>query len=422
MSIPTGESYARELDAADPLAPMRERFVIDDPELIYLDGNSLGRLPRASAALAEQVVREQWGSRLIRGWNEGWFDAPERVGAKIARLVGAEPDELIVADSTSVNLFKLVVAALRARPGRTQIITDDLNFPSDIYILQGLVELLGGQHALEIARSPDAIHGPAEQIMAQLGEQTALLTLSHTVFKSGYVYNMAALNAAAHAAGALTLWDLSHSVGAVPVELRASGADLAIGCCYKYLNGGPGAPAFLYVRRELQEQLRNPIAGWMGQRGLFDFTLDYQPAPGLRRFLSGTPPVVALSLIEPGVDLLLEAGMHALRAKSARQTEYLVGLFDALLAPAGYTLNSPRELAWRGSHVSLGHAEGLGIDLALIDDMRVLPDFRAPDNIRLGIAPLYTSYLDLHTAVARMRQIVDEKLYERYAGRAPTVT
>ena len=279
MSIPTGESYARELDAADPLAPMRERFVIDDPELIYLDGNSLGRLPRASAALAEQVVREQWGGRLIRGWNEGWFDAPERVGAKIARLVGAEPDELIVADSTSVNLFKLVVAALRARPGRTQIITDDLNFPSDIYILQGLVELLGGQHALEIARSPDAIHGPAEQIMAQLGEQTALLTLSHTVFKSGYVYNMAALNAAAHAAGALTLWDLSHSVGAVPVELRASGADLAIGCCYKYLNGGPGAPAFLYVRRELQEQLRNPIAGWMGQRGLFDFTLDYQPAP-----------------------------------------------------------------------------------------------------------------------------------------------
>lgn len=422
MSIPTGESYARELDATDPLAPMRERFVIDDPELIYLDGNSLGRLPRASAALAEQVVREQWGGRLIRGWNEGWFDAPERVGAKIARLVGAEPDELIVADSTSVNLFKLAAAALRARPGRAQIITDDLNFPSDIYILQGLIDLLGGRHALEIARSPDAIHGPAEQIVAQLGERTALLTLSHTVFKSGYVYDMAALNAAAHAAGALTLWDLSHSVGAVPVELRASGADLAIGCCYKYLNGGPGAPAFLYVRRELQEQLRNPIAGWMGQRGLFDFTLDYQPAPGLRRFLSGTPPVVALALIEPGVDLLLEAGMPALRAKSARQTEYLVGLFDALLAPAGYTLNSPRELAWRGSHVSLGHAEGLGIDLALINDMRVLPDFRAPDNIRLGIAPLYTSFLDIHAAAVRMRQIVDEKLYERYAGRAPTVT
>lgn len=422
MSIPTGESYARELDATDPLAPLRERFVIDDPELIYLDGNSLGRLPRASAALAEQVVREQWGGRLIRGWNEGWFDAPERVGAKIARLVGAEPDELIVADSTSVNLFKLAAAALRARPGRAQIITDDLNFPSDIYILQGLIDLLGGRHALEIARSPDAIHGPAEQIVAQLGERTALLTLSHTVFKSGYVYDMAALNAAAHAAGALTLWDLSHSVGAVPVELRASGADLAIGCCYKYLNGGPGAPAFLYVRRELQEQLRNPIAGWMGQRGLFDFTLDYQPAPGLRRFLSGTPPVVALALIEPGVDLLLEAGMPALRAKSARQTEYLVGLFDALLAPAGYTLNSPRELAWRGSHVSLGHAEGLGIDLALINDMRVLPDFRAPDNIRLGIAPLYTSFLDIHAAAVRMRQIVDEKLYERYAGRAPTVT
>lgn len=422
MPIRTDAAYAHELDARDPLAHFRDQFVIDDPDLIYLDGNSLGRLPRAAAARADALVRDEWGARLIRAWNEGWFSAPERVGAKIARLIGAQPDEVIVADSTSVNLFKLAVAALRARPGRTRVITDDLNFPSDIYILQGAIDLLGGGHTLTIVPSPDAIHGPAEQIAAQLGEQAALLTLSHTVFKSGYVYDMAEVTRAAHDAGALVLWDLSHSVGSVPVGLNAAGADLAIGCCYKYLNGGPGAPAFLYIRRDLQEQLVNPIAGWMGQRGLFDFGLQYQPAPGLRRFLSGTPAVLSLALIEPGVDLLLEAGIEALRAKSRQQTSYLIELWEALLAPVGYTLNSPRSADWRGSHVSLGHQQGLGIDLALINDMHVLPDFRTPDNIRLGIAPLYTTYAEIHSAAVRMREIVDTRLYEKYAGSAPVVT
>ena len=422
MTFRTDEAYARELDASDPLARFRDAFVFDDPELIYLDGNSLGRLPRAAAKRATQLVQHEWGERLIRGWNEGWFDSPERVGAKIARLIGAQPDEVIVADSTSVNLFKLAVAALRARPGRTRILTDDLNFPSDLYILQGAADLLGAGHALEVVRSADGIHGPVDQLRAQLQEGTALLTLSHTVFKSGYVYDMAALNAAAHASGALTLWDLSHSVGSVPVDLHRDGADLAIGCCYKYLNGGPGAPAFLYIRRELQAELRNPIAGWMGQQDLFGFGLHYQPAPGIRQFLTGTPPVISLALVEPGVDLLLEAGMDALRAKSVQQTEYLIALYDALLAPAGFALNSPREAARRGSHISVGHAEGLGIDLALIDAMRVLPDFRPPDNIRLGIAPLYTSFHDIYAAVTRLRRIVDERLYERYAGHAPTVT
>lgn len=422
MTFRTDEAYARELDASDPLAHFRDAFVFDDPELIYLDGNSLGRLPRAAAKRATQLVQHEWGERLIRGWNEGWFDSPERVGAKIARLIGAQPDEVILADSTSVNLFKLAVAALRARTGRAHILTDNLNFPSDLYILQGAADLLGAGHAIEVVRSADGIHGPVDQLLAQLHESTALLTLSHTVFKSGYVYDMAALNAAAHAAGALTLWDLSHSVGSVPVDLGRDGADLAIGCCYKYLNGGPGAPAFLYIRRELQTQLRNPIAGWMGQQDLFGFGLQYQPAPGIRQFLTGTPPVISLALVEPGVDLLLEAGMDALHAKSVQQTEYLVALYDALLAPAGFALNSPREAARRGSHISVGHAEGLGIDLALIDAMRVLPDFRPPDNIRLGIAPLYTNFHDIYTAVTRLRQIVDERLYEQYAGRTPTVT
>lgn len=422
MPIRTDADYAREQDARDPLAHFRNAFVCDDPALIYLDGNSLGRMPRAAVARAEALVRHEWGNRLIRGWNEGWFDTPERIGAKIARLIGAQPDEVIIANSTSVNLFKLVVAALRARPGRSGIITDTLNFPSDLYILQGAIDVLGKQHTLNCISSPDHIHGPAEQMTAQLSEQTALLTLSHTVFKSGYVYDMAALNAAAHAAGALTLWDLSHSVGSVPVELNRDGADLAIGCCYKYLNGGPGAPAFLYIRHELQAQLQNPISGWMGQQNLFNFGLEYQPAPGLRHFLTGTPPLISMALIEPGVDLLLEAGLTALRTKSIQQTEYLVGLYDALLAPVGFTLNSPRDYTQRGSHISLGHAEGLGIDMALIDAMHVLPDFRAPDNIRLGIAPLYTSFEDIHTAVVRMRTIVDERLYAQYTGHAPTVT
>jgi kynureninase len=422
MSMRTDAAYAAELDAADELAPFRAAFVDEEPELIYLDGNSLGRLPRAAAARAEELVRGQWGGRLIRGWNEGWFDAPERVGAKIAQLIGAAPDEVIVADSTSVNLFKLAVAALRAQGGRRLIISDTLNFPSDLYVLQGAVELLGGGHALELVPSDDGIYGPAEALAGRLDGDVALLTLSHTTFKSGYTYDMAALSGAARAAGALTLWDLSHSVGSVPVDLTAAGADLAVGCCYKYLNGGPGAPAFLYVRRELQERLANPIAGWMGQRDLFAFDLAYRQAPGIRGFLSGTPSVVSLGLIEPGVDLLLEAGMARLRAKSERQSEYLIGLWEQLLAPLGFTLNSPREARWRGSHISLGHPQALGIDLALIRELGVLPDFRTPDNLRLGLAPIYTSYGDIHAAALRMARSVAEGRYAKYMAEAPTVT
>lgn len=415
-------AYAQALDAADPLAHYRRRFVFPDPDLIYLDGNSLGRLPADSPGRARHLVEHTWGDRLIRSWNEGWFDLPERIGAKIARLIGADPDEVIVADSTSVNLFKLAAAALRHQAGRTRILTDDLNFPSDVYVLQGVVDLLGRRHRLEIVPSPDGIHGPAAALAAALDEQTALLTLTQTVFKSSYTYDMAALTQRAHAAGALVLWDLSHSAGSVPIDLHAAGADLAIGCGYKYLNGGPGAPAFLYIRRDLQEALHNPISGWMGQANLFAFGLDYAPAPGLRRFLTGTPPVLSLALLESGVDVLLEAGMPALRAKSAQQSAYLVRLWETELQPLGYALNSPRDVAVRGSHISLGHPEGLRIARTLIEQMNVLPDFRAPDNIRIGIAPLYNSFADIHTAVQRMAQVVAERLYERQPTSAPIVT
>jgi kynureninase len=422
MPVRTDAAYAQELDAGDPLARFRDRFVISDPDLLYLDGNSLGRLPKSTQALADDLINRQWGERLIRGWNEGWFTLPERVGEKIARLIGAQPDEVLVVDSTSINLFKLVVAALRLQQGRSRIVTDDLNFPSDLYILQGAIDLLDRQHAIVIAPSPDGIHGPVDTLREALDESAALLTLSHTVFKSGYMYDIAALTEAAHNVGAMALWDLSHSVGAVPVDLNAANVDLAIGCCYKYLNGGPGAPAFLYIRRDLQERLQNPIAGWMGHKDLFQFEMLYQPAEGLRRFLTGTPPLVSLALIEPGVDLLLEAGIDALRAKSIQQTEYLIALWEALLAPLGFTLNSPRDAAQRGSHVSIGHAEGLRIDLALINDLKVLPDFRAPDNLRLGIAPLYTSFHDIHSSILRIQQTVAEQLYEKYVGATPVVT
>ena len=414
--------YAQTLDAQDALAHFRQEFVIDDPGLIYLDGNSLGRLPRRSRAVIQDYVDRQWGQRLIRGWNEGWLDLAQRTGDKIAVLVGAGGNEVVAAESTSTNLFKLAVAALKARPGRAKIVTDDLNFPSDLYIFQGIVELLGGGHRLEIVPSPDGIHGPLEGLARAIDDDTALVSLSHTVFKSAYTYDMAAVTALAHRAGALALWDLSHSAGAVSVDLGAAGADLAVGCTYKYLNGGPGAPAFLYVRRELQDSLHNPISGWYSQAAPFDFGLEHRPASGLRRMLTGTPPVLALAGVEPGVDLLLAAGMERLRAKSVRQSEYLIALVDTVLQPLGFQLNSPRDVNRRGSHISIGHPEGWRINRALIEQMQVLPDFRAPDNIRLGITPLYTTCDEIQQAVQRLYTVVKARLYEHYPLERPSVT
>ncbi|MBI4553465.1 MAG: kynureninase [Candidatus Latescibacteria bacterium] len=422
MRVRTDPGFAREQDERDELAGFRSRFVIDDPALIYLDGNSLGRLPVESATRAQRLVGAEWGQRLIRGWNEGWLGLAERVGAKLARLVGAAEDEVIVADSTSVNLFKLVAAALQARPGRTVVITDDLNFPSDVYILQSALKLAGPAHRLEIVRSPDGLTVPIETLAGAIDSDTALVALSHTAFKSGSVYDMATVTAVAHRAGALILWDVSHSVGAMPLSLDQAAVDLAVGCTYKYVNGGPGAPAFLFVRRDLHDRLHNPIAGWFGHQAQFEFTLEYRPAQGIRRFLTGTPSVVSLALIEPGVDLLLEAGLERVRAKSVRQTDYLIALWEALLAPVGFTLHSPRDAARRGSHVSLGHPDGLRIDRALIEQMHVIPDFRYPDHIRLGVAPLYTTYTEIHTAVMALRTVVVERLYEQYPATRRGVT
>ncbi len=421
-SLPYSKDHALALDSRDPLAHFRDAFVIDDPDTIYLDGNSLGRLPKSSAARVREVVEREWGERLIRGWGEGWFGAPQRIGAKIARLIGADADEVIVSDSTTVNLFKLVIAALHARPIRHKIVTDDLNFPTDGYVLQGAIELAGADYRLEIVHSPDGLTVTADALAQAIDADTALVELSHTAFKSGFIYDMRAITETAHRAGALMLWDLCHSVGALPLDVHASDVDLAVGCTYKYLNGGPGAPAFLFVRKDLQEQLVSPIWGWFGQKNQFDMDVNYQPAPGLTRFLAGTPAMLSLAAVEPSVDLILEAGIDRLREKSVRQTEYLIALWEELLEPLGVKLNSPRDANCRGSHVSLGHAEGLRIDRALIEEMHVIPDFRFPDNIRFGIAPLYTSYADIFEGITRLRRVLVERLYEKYPTSRPEVT
>jgi kynureninase len=420
--VNTDLAYARRLDAEDELARFRHEFVVEDPDLVYLDGNSLGRLPRGTPTRLGQLIEREWGERLIRGWGDGWLEAPGRVGGKLARLLGAAPDEVIVADSTSVNLFKLVLAALAARPDRHTVVTDELNFPSDLYVLQGAVRLAGPDHRLVVVRSPDRVTGSPAALAQAVDSDTALVTLCHTTFKASYVYDLAAVTAMAHRVGALACWDVSHSVGAMPLALGASGVDLAVGCTYKYLNGGPGAPAFLFVRRDLQAELLSPIWGWLGHRAPFEFAPDYAPAPGISRFLAGTPAILAVAAIEPGVDLVLDAGLERLRAKSIRQTDYLIGLWEAWLAPLDFRLHSPRDASCRGSHVSLGHPEGWRINRALIEEMKVIGDFREPDNLRFGLAPLYTSYAEIHEAMRRLRVVVTERRYAKYSTDRSAVT
>ncbi len=415
-------SQAQTLDKDDRLAHFRERFVIDEPELIYLDGNSLGRLPKVTAERLEQLVRQEWGGRLIRSWNDSWYALPEVVGAKVAQLLGARADEVIIADSTSVNLYKLALSAVLAQNGRTKIVTDDLNFPSDLYILEGVARLAGPDYEVVRVASPDGLQGSLEGLARAIDDATALVALTQTAFMSAYTYDLSAVTEMAHKSGALTLWDLSHTVGVVPVALNQANVDLAVGCTYKYLNGGPGSPAFLYVRQDLQDRLGNPISGWMGQDNPFNFDLDYAPTAGMRRFLSGTPSVLGLAAIDGGVDLVLEAGMDQIRAKSIEQTTFLIELYDAYLAPLDFRLNSPRDPDKRGSHIIFGHDDGWRIDQALIEEMNVLPDFRQPDNIRFGIAPLYNTFEELYTAVIRLKTVVEERLYEKYSAETDTVT
>jgi kynureninase len=410
----TARTYAEALDAADPLAPLRDRFAEPEPGLIYLDGNSLGRLPLATAARLREVVDSEWGGGLIRSW-EHWIDLPTQVGDEIAgHLLGARPGEVAVSDSTTVNLYKLADAALDARPGRRVILADDDNFPTDRYVLEGLAAARG----LTVRMlSPDPVEGvTAAEVADAVDSDVALVCLSHVAYRSGALADLPAITAAAHAAGALTLWDLCHSAGSVPVELDAAGADLAVGCTYKYLNGGPGAPAFLYVRRDLQSQLRQPVWGWFGQRDLFRMGPAYDPEPDIRRFLTGTPSVLGLVAVQEGVRILAEAGLDRLRDKGRAMTSYLVDLAEAWLTPLGFTLASPRDPARRGSHVTLRHPESLRICRALTADARVVPDFRTPDRVRLGPAPVSTRFTEVHDALDRLRDLVASGEHMKHSG------
>jgi kynureninase len=422
--MPTlSRSHALDLDSRDELASFRERFVITDPDLLYMDGNSLGRLPKAAIERARQLVESEWGDDLIRGWNKGWWEAPRRVGDKIGQLIGAAPGQVIVTDTTSINLYRLAMAALAHRPDRKRIITDAMNFPSDLYVLQGAAQTFGNRHEIiRIGSRDDGLTPDLDELTSVINDDTSLVTLSHVLFKSGYLYDMRAITDLAHRKGALVLWDLSHSVGAVEVALDTCNADLAIGCTYKYLNGGPGSPAFLYVNKKIQEQVASPIWGWWGQNKPFDFGLDYEPAPGVDRFLAGTQPMLSLLTMETALDPTLQAGMDRLRAKSIALTNYLIDLSDSLLAPLGFSLGSPRHPQRRGSHVSLRHPDAYRINRALIEEMNVIPDFRAPDNIRLGLAPLYTTFTEVWDTVDRIRRVIEEKRHEKYSQERLTVT
>jgi len=394
---------AERLDAADPLAWLRDRFVIDEAGPIYLDGNSLGRPPRAALSAVDRTLREEWATGLVRSW-QGWMEEAERVGASLGEVVlGAAPGQVVVGDSTTVNLYKLASAALDARPGRRVIVSSTDNFPTDRYVLEGLAAARGLELRLLEPAGVDGI-GLAG-VRAALGPDVALVSLSHASYLSAALEDVPAITAAAHEVGALTLWDLCHSAGAVPVELDAWGVDLAVGCTYKYVSAGPGAPAFLYVRRDLQERLRQPIWGWFGQREQFRMGPAYDPAPGVGRFLVGTPPMLSLVPIGAGVEVLAEAGLPALRRRSSALTELLVERWEAWLGPLGLALASPRDPAGRGGHVSLAHDDAYRLSQALLA-AGVVPDFRPPNLVRLCPAPAYTRFVEVWDALERLRDLV----------------
>ncbi|WP_295645513.1 kynureninase [uncultured Methylibium sp.] len=416
MSTALDRHACLALDRADALAPLREQFELPDGR-IYLDGNSLGALPRSTADRVARAVREEWGHGLIESWNRaGWIALPQRVGDKIARLVGAAPGELVAADSTSVNLFKVLSAALALQaadaPQRRVIVSERSNFPTDLYI----AETLAQERGLELRLvEPD-------EIALQLNGDLAVLMLTQVNYRSGQLHDMAALSAAAHAAGALTVWDLAHSAGALPVDLNGSDADFAVGCGYKYLNGGPGAPAFVWMHarhaaRMDREGLRQPLSGWMGHAAPFEFTPGYRPAAGVQRYLCGTPAILALTALECGVDTLLAAeplgGMATLRAKSVALCELFAALVESRCAGHGLTLASPRDATQRGSQVCFSHPEiGYAAVQALIA-RGVVGDFRAPDILRFGFTPLYTRFVDVWDAVEHLRQVLEAGEWRR---------
>lgn len=390
-------------DAADPLATFHDEFAPAEPGVVYFDGNSLGR-PTKVVLERLAYVGETWAQRLIRGWDEGWLEMPLRVGDQLATgVLGAREGEVAVVDSTTINLYRVAAAALDARPDRTTIVIERSEFPTDRYVAEGLAH----ERDLEIRwLEGDPVDGVStDQIAAAVRDDTALLILSAVNYRSAAVVDIRAATDAARRVGAFVLWDLSHAAGSIPVELEASGADLAVGCSYKYLNGGPGAPAFLYVRRELQDELRPPIQGWFAQRDQFEMGPTFERRAGIAGWLVGTPPILALTAVQAGVELVAEAGIEAIRAKSIALTEYAIALADEWLAPLGCSVGSPRNSQRRGGQVAIRHPEARRLTSALIE-RGVIPDFRAPDTVRIGLSPLSTSFDDVHRGLMTLRDLL----------------
>ena len=395
------------LDRADPLASLRDEFLPAGGVVAYLDGNSLGRPLRSTAARLNEFIEDAWGQRLIRAWDEGWMDAPTELGDVIARVtLGAAPGQTVVGDSTTVLLYKLIRAAVDARPGRDVIIADTQNFPTDRFIAEGIA----AERGLEVRwidPAPDARPTVAE-LDALLDERAALVTLSHVAFRSGWIADLPEITARVHAAGALMLWDLCHSAGAVELTLDSDGVDLAVGCTYKYLNGGPGAPGFAYIAAALQDELRQPIQGWMGAADPFAMGPHYEPADGIRRFISGTPPIVGMLPMRDMLALIERAGMPAVREKSLALTDFALEFADAQLVPLGARIASPRKRARRGSHITLEHSEFRELTAGLWQ-CGVIPDFRPPQGLRIGLSPLSTSFVEVVQGLAAIEQLLRER-------------
>jgi kynureninase len=392
------------LDRADPLREFRDRFSLPKG-VIYLDGNSLGAMPSATSERVQEVVEDEWGRDLIRSWNiNGWIDIQQRIGAKIGRLIGAREGETIVADSTSINVFKTLSAALDLRPERRIILSEPDNFPTDLYVAEGLIRHLGRGHTLRLAE-PDAIE-------SAITDDVAVVMLTHVNYRTGRMHDMRRITERAHERGAIMLWDLAHSVGAMPLDVAGADVDLAVGCGYKYLNGGPGAPAFLYVARRHQPNIKPALSGWFGHDSPFRFEQSYRPAEGIDRMTVGAPPILSLTALEVGVDLMLEAPLDALRAKSVRMGELFEQLVAQEIEPGTLTLVSPASPAKRGSQLCYAYENGWPVMRALID-RGVIGDFRQPNILRFGFTPLYVGYADLWDAIATLKQILVERAWDR---------
>jgi kynureninase len=395
-----------DLDRTDPLADLTNRFIRTPGVVAYLDGNSLGRPLEVTPGRFDSFVRNDWGDRLIRSWDEQWFDRPLTLGDRLgAATLGAAAGQTMIGDSTTVLLYKLMRAAVDARPGRTEILLDDDNFPTDRFLAEGIAAERG--LTLKWITVDRTAGVTADQVRDAVSLETALVVLSHVAYRSGYLADMPLITSIVHDSGALVLWDLCHSAGVIPTELDAWGVDIAVGCGYKYLNGGPGAPAFAYVRADLQRQLDQPIQGWMGAGDVFAMAADYAPAQGMRRFISGTPPIVGMLPLDDMLDVIEEAGVDAIRAKSIALTEYAIALIDKLLVPLGAEIASPRDAAERGSHVTVRHPAFREVTKVLWEQ-GVIPDFRAPDGLRIGLSPLSTTFAEVQVGIEAARAALAE--------------